>query len=87
MRDNILRMDYEAFLNDDEMLHRVLLNLHLYGLAYFINIPSVDTDGGAITQLANRIGEVKQTFYAKTWDVKSVVESKNIALPSLTDEH
>lgn len=79
MKDNILRTDYEAFLNDDEMLHRALIQLHRFGLMYFINVPSENTDGTEIARLAERIGEVKQTFYARTWDVKSVPQSKNIA--------
>jgi gamma-butyrobetaine dioxygenase len=61
------------------MLHRVLVQLHLYGLAYFVNVPSINTDGAEISALASRIGEIKQTFYGKTWDVKSVPQSKNIA--------
>jgi hypothetical protein len=79
MRNNVLRVDYETFLKDDEIMHRVLLQLHLYGLAYFVNVPSVNTDGAEISALASRIGEIKQTFYGKTWDVKSVPQSKNIA--------
>ena len=79
MKENILRIDYEAFMKDDEMLHRLLVQLQIFGLAYFVNVPSVNTDGGEITKLVERIGEVKQTFYGKTWDVKSVPQSKNIA--------
>jgi hypothetical protein len=79
MRANVLRVDYNTFLKDDEMLHRVLVQLHLYGLAYFVNVPSINTDGAEISALASRIGEIKQTFYGKTWDVKSVPQSKNIA--------
>ena len=79
MRANVLRVDYNTFLKDDEMLHRVLKQLHLYGLAYFVNVPSINTDGAEISALASRIGEIKQTFYGKTWDVKSVPQSKNIA--------
>src|SRR5579871_3347569 len=79
MRENLLKVDYNAFLTDDQMLHKVLVQLHLYGLAFFVNVPSVNTDGGEIENLASRIGEVRQTFYGKTWDVKSLPQSKNIA--------
>jgi gamma-butyrobetaine dioxygenase len=79
MRDSIIRTDYEVFLNDDRALHQVLLQLHLYGLTYIVNTPSSKTEGEEIINLAQRIGEVKQTFYGKTWDVKSVAQSKNIA--------
>jgi gamma-butyrobetaine dioxygenase len=79
MERSILRTDYNAFLEDDQMLHRVLMQLHLYGLAFFVNIPSENTDGTEISKLARRIGEIKQTFYGTTWDVKAVRESKNIA--------
>ena len=79
MKQNMLRLDYEAVLKDDETLHQLLMQLHLYGLAYFVNVPSVNTDGKELINLAHRIGEVKQTFYGKSWDVKSVPQSKNIA--------
>jgi len=79
MKENTMRTDYEEFLENDQMLHRVLLHLHLYGLAYFVNVPHENTDGTEISNLARRFGEIKQTFYGTTWDVKSVPESKNIA--------
>jgi gamma-butyrobetaine dioxygenase len=79
MRENLLKVDYDAFLKDDLMLHKVLVQLHLYGLALFVNVPSENTDGTEIANLATRIGEIKQTFYGRTWDVKSVAQSKNIA--------
>jgi hypothetical protein len=79
MKENMFKADYETFLKDDAMLHKVLMQLHLYGLAYFVNIPKENTDGTEVTNLASRFGEVKQTFYGKTWDVKSVPQSKNIA--------
>ena len=82
MKQNILRVDYESVLKDDETLHQLLMQIHLYGLAYFVNVPSVNTDGKELIKLAERIGEVKQTFYGKAWDVKSVPESKNIASPT-----
>ena len=84
MKQNILRVDYESVLKDDETLHQLLMQIHLYGLAYFVNVPSVNTDGKELIKLAERIGEVKQTFYGKAWDVKSVPESKNIASPTLS---
>jgi len=79
MRENMLKTDYHAFLKDDELLHRVLIQLQQYGLAYFVNVPSENTDGTEIANLGSRFGEIKQTFYGKTWDVKSVAQSKNIA--------
>ena len=83
MRENLLRVDYETFLQDEVLLHQVLMQLHLYGLALFVNVPSKKTEGMEVTNLATRFGEVKQTFYGKTWDVKSVPQSKNIAYPLL----
>jgi Gamma-butyrobetaine hydroxylase-like, N-terminal/Taurine catabolism dioxygenase TauD, TfdA family len=79
MRDNMLRVDYQTFLESDEALHKMLVQLHRYGLAYFSNVPSQNTDGAEIGKLAERFGDIKRTFYGKTWDVKSVPESKNIA--------
>ena len=79
MAEKITRTDYQEFLNDDATLHKVLLQLHLYGLTFFVNVPSANTDGTEIIKLARRFGEVKQTFYGTVWDVKSVAQSKNIA--------
>ena len=79
MRDNILRVDYKSFLESDEVLHRMLVQIHRFGLAYFVNVPSENTDGTEIARIAERFGDIKRTFYGKTWDVKSVPQSKNIA--------
>ena len=50
--------------------------LERYGLLFIRNIPD---DPDAVEGIAERIGNIKNTFYGKTWDVKSVPDSKNIA--------
>ena len=79
MRENILRVDYKSFLESEEVLHQMLVQLHRFGLGYFVNVPSENTDGTEIARIAERFGDIKRTFYGKTWDVKSVPQSKNIA--------
>jgi Gamma-butyrobetaine hydroxylase-like, N-terminal len=84
MRKNNLRVEYSKMVDDDEVLHKVLMQLHLFGLVFIENVPSESTDGGEVETLARRIGEVKSTFYGPTWDVKATPNSKNIAYPPST---
>lgn len=53
----------------------------LYGLLFVTNVPTEGTTNDAceLRTLATRFGEIRETFYGQTWDVKNVPNSKNIA--------
>jgi len=77
MESDVLYINYSDYMSSDEALFRAIKQLSLYGLMFIRGVPEGQHD--AIEGMAERIGNLKNTFYGKTWDVKSVEESKNIA--------
>lgn len=73
-------VDYKQYMESDKALLETLKFLSSHGLVFIRGIPD---SSDAVEDLAERIGNLKHTFYGKTWDVKSVKESKNIAYVSL----
>ncbi|KZT59311.1 Clavaminate synthase-like protein [Calocera cornea HHB12733] len=55
---------------------KALDRLMRYGVVFLSGVPR---DGEAIWDVAGQFGEVKNTFYGPTWDVKSVPDSRNVA--------
>ncbi|BFZ62490.1 hypothetical protein YB2330_003585 [Saitoella coloradoensis] len=82
MEDAVLWVEYKDYMNTDQALFTVLKQLQEYGLA-FIRGMGTDDEAKLIERAAERIGELKQTFYGRTWNVKSIPNSKNVAYTSL----
>ncbi|KZO99205.1 Clavaminate synthase-like protein [Calocera viscosa TUFC12733] len=55
---------------------KALYRLLAYGVVFLSGVPK---DGEAIRDVAAQFGDVRNTFYGETWDVKSVPNSKNVA--------
>jgi gamma-butyrobetaine dioxygenase len=68
--------DYESYMADDKTLLDALKQLQLYGLIFLKKIPDEEH---TIEKISSRIGEIRNTFYGRTWDVKSVPNAKNVA--------
>ena len=58
-----------------------ITQLTQYGLLFVTNVPPERTTNETceLRALATRFGEIRETFYGQTWDVKNVPNSKNIA--------
>lgn len=69
-------VEYDKYMKSDSALLGALRMLRSHGLVFIRGIPD---DSDAVEGLAERIGNLKHTFYGKTWDVKSIKDSKNIA--------
>lgn len=69
-------INYKDYMTSDEHLFRALQNLQSHGL---LIIRGVEDSEQAVADLATRIGTIRDTFYGRTWDVKSVPEAKNVA--------
>lgn len=76
MERDVQWMEYKDYMKSDRALFGALRALSTHGLVFVRGIPD---DSDAVEGLAERIGNLKDTFYGRTWDVKSVKESKNIA--------
>ncbi|KAI5794082.1 hypothetical protein FPQ18DRAFT_241222, partial [Pyronema domesticum] len=84
MEKNVSFIDYEDYMKDEDKLWEAVLALSQYGLVFLKNCPK---DEKAIEGMVERIGELKNTFYGHTWNVKSIKDSKNIAYTSLNLGH
>lgn len=76
MTKNNKWVDYNDWMNDDAALFEALTHLHRYGLLFLRNVPESEE---GVVDIAGRIGNLKDTFYGRTWDVKSKPKAENIA--------
>jgi hypothetical protein len=74
-------VSYDSFMNEDSGLKTALSLLHYYGLFFVNGVPS---DEESVARLAERIGPIRNTFYGRTWDVKSKPKAENVAY---TNQH
>jgi trimethyllysine dioxygenase len=84
------KLSFNDYMNDTASFNQVCQQLYDYGLVVLKDVP-IGTDGDGrptgddtgIRSVLNRIGNIRNTFYGETWDVKSVPDSKNIAYTNL----
>ncbi|KAF2199954.1 Clavaminate synthase-like protein [Delitschia confertaspora ATCC 74209] len=69
-------VDFKSYMANDEILFDALSHLNKYGLLFLKNVPELEK---SVEDIAGRIGVLKDTFYGRTWDVKSKPNAKNIA--------
>jgi gamma-butyrobetaine dioxygenase len=69
-------LDYNDYMKNDDTLFDALTHLNQYGLLFLRNVPDSET---SVVDLASRIGTLKDTFYGRTWDVRSKPQAENIA--------
>ncbi|KAI9650920.1 hypothetical protein NHQ30_000955 [Ciborinia camelliae] len=70
---------YDDYINTEEGLFRALIMLQKYGLLILRHVPESET---SVVDIAKRIGNLRDTLYGVTWDVKSVPQAKNVAYTS-----
>ncbi|CZR53995.1 related to gamma-butyrobetaine dioxygenase [Phialocephala subalpina] len=69
-------VDFQDYMNDEQHVWHVLRSLRVYGLVLLRGVPD---DEHAIEKITGRIGPIRDTFYGRTWDVKSIPNAKNVA--------
>ncbi|PSN63434.1 Clavaminate synthase-like protein [Corynespora cassiicola Philippines] len=69
-------VDYKEYMAHDEVLFDALSHLNKYGLLFLNNVPESEE---SVVDIASRIGTLKDTFYGRTWDVRSKPKAENIA--------
>ncbi|KJE94377.1 gamma-butyrobetaine dioxygenase [Capsaspora owczarzaki ATCC 30864] len=67
-------------MSTDAGLLSSLTQLREFGISFIRNVP---TQEGEVARVAQRIGPIRDTFYGRHWDVRSVKNAKNIAYTSL----
>lgn len=78
-----LRMTYDQVQSKEGLL-AMLRQAQVYGLVVVSEVPAERTSDKdcELRAFMTRIGEIRNTFYGETWDVKSMVNSKNVAYTS-----
>jgi len=69
-------LSYGEYMHSDTTLLDALQQLKNYGLVFIKDVPESEK---AVEEIGGRIGSLRDTFYGRTWDVKSVPEAKNVA--------
>jgi gamma-butyrobetaine dioxygenase len=67
---------YDDYINTEEGLFRALRLLSRYGLLLLRHVPESES---SVVTIAERIGNLRDTFYGRTWNVRSVPQAKNVA--------
>ncbi|KAF7722506.1 hypothetical protein EC973_003068 [Apophysomyces ossiformis] len=73
-------VDYKDYMTTDAGLHKVVQRLYNRGLVFLKGVPTIDN---SVTQVAERIGPIQETFYGRDFDVKDLANTTNIAYTSL----
>ena len=73
-----LTFDFARYMRGDGW-RNVVYNLLCYGLVFLRDVPP---EPDSVTRIAERIGPVRDTFYGRAWDVKSVARPENVAYTS-----
>ena len=73
---NLGTKQYESFLGHDTTREEILYGLYSYGIVIIQNVPREEK---AVEKIAERIGKLKDTFYGRTWDVRSKANAENVA--------
>ncbi|APA13591.1 hypothetical protein sscle_11g083610 [Sclerotinia sclerotiorum 1980 UF-70] len=76
---NLQYVTFDDYINTEEGLFRALIMLRDYGLLILRDVPESET---SVVDIAKRVGNLRDTLYGVTWDVKSVSEAKNVAYTS-----
>lgn len=79
-----LHIQYEDLINldhRDQTLFYTLKQLHTYGIVVIKGVPTKKTDNAdcSLREVMALIGEIRNTFYGETWNVRNVPNSKNVA--------
>ena len=80
MSKNIPNIDYKTAKSDNTLLLNWMKSLHRYG---FAKITGGKKESGAIIQIANLIGYIRETNYGKFFEVRSEINAVNLAYTNL----
>ena len=80
MIKNIPNIDYKTAKSNNILLLKWMKSLHKYG---FAKISGGNKESGAIIQIANLIGYIRETNYGKFFEVRSEINAVNLAYTNL----
>ncbi|KAI1451650.1 Clavaminate synthase-like protein [Annulohypoxylon moriforme] len=71
-----LTIDYDEWMAGEGGFISGLHQLNSHGLVFLRNVPSSEQ---SVVSIANQIGNIQETFYGRTWDVRSKPNAENVA--------
>lgn len=71
-----LWIEYSEWMEGGEAFSNALLSLDRTGLIFVRNVPGEET---SVETIASKIGNLYETFYGRTWDVRSKPNAENVA--------
>ena len=80
MSKNIPNIDYKTATSDNALLLKWMKSLYKYG---FVKITGGNKESGAVIQIANLIGYIRETNYGKFFEVRSEINAVNLAYTNL----
>ncbi|KAH6670782.1 hypothetical protein B0J14DRAFT_656847 [Halenospora varia] len=79
IKERLEFMSFKDYMTSDRHLYHALKNLDMNGLIFIRGVPDSEK---SVEDLASRMGNIRDTLYGRTWDVKSVPDAKNVAYTS-----
>ncbi|KAI0883271.1 Clavaminate synthase-like protein [Annulohypoxylon maeteangense] len=76
---DLLVVDYNEWMAGESGFISGLHRLHTHGLLFLRNVPQSEE---SVVSIANQIGNIQETFYGRTWDVRSKPNAENVAYTS-----
>ncbi|KAI3317192.1 Clavaminate synthase-like protein [Xylariaceae sp. AK1471] len=67
---------YQAFMAGNSEYRQAMTTLSEYGLIFLRDVPFSED---AVTEIVEKIGVLQNTFYGRTWDVRSKPNAENVA--------
>ncbi|KAI1469800.1 Clavaminate synthase-like protein [Daldinia caldariorum] len=71
-----LVIDYKDWMAGERGFLSGLHRLHTHGLIFIRNVPSSEE---SVISIATKFGNLQETFYGRTWDVRSKPRAENVA--------
>ncbi|CEJ89779.1 hypothetical protein VHEMI05605 [[Torrubiella] hemipterigena] len=75
----IRKIDYDEFMQGNEAMWEAIVDICRLGLVFLKNVPRDETSVERITQ---RVANIRETFYGRTWDVRAKPDAENVAYTS-----
>ncbi|KAK8047413.1 Gamma-butyrobetaine dioxygenase [Apiospora saccharicola] len=79
IKRDITFIEYDDWMNNDEALAAGVRKLQTHGIFFIRNAPHSEE---SVISMSSRIGNLKETLYGRTWDVRSKPEAENVAYTS-----
>ncbi|KAI0123190.1 hypothetical protein BJ170DRAFT_557496, partial [Xylariales sp. AK1849] len=70
---------YDDWMEGGDVFHAALVQLFKYGLLFLHGVPKSED---SVVSTATKIGHIMETFYGRSWDVRSKPQAENVAYTS-----